>query len=174
MPALQQSGDETGRGVGRAARVGLVRGHAVTVGLADRVTLVAQVDNPAAPHRAGRQRQAQLGGRIAEYRDGRDVAGRLGRQRVVEADAWDRNGADDVHHSGALRVASEHLPSAGAVFGHPLDVGAGVVGAVSCGQEVVRRRVDDGIGPDGPAADLLAQLVDERPADRHAHRAILS
>ena len=48
MPALQQSGDEIGRFVGRATRIALVRRHALTVGLADRITRVAQIDDLAA------------------------------------------------------------------------------------------------------------------------------
>src|SRR5882757_3248882 len=84
--SLQQARDEVGGLIGWPARVGLVRGDVLAVRLADRVAGVAQIDGPATPHRAGGQRQAELGGRVAEHGDGGDVLGCVGRQRVVEPD----------------------------------------------------------------------------------------
>src|SRR3954454_1382336 len=101
---LQPACDEVGRRVDRTARVvgGPVRGDIFPVGLADRVTAVAEIDRLRTPDRGDRQRGAEFGARIAEGDNRRDEVRRVGRERVVETQ--DRHGyrSDDVHDSRAL------------------------------------------------------------------------
>src|SRR5690349_20542355 len=77
---LHPARDEIGRGVDKSACVagGPVRGDILSVGLADRIAAVAQIDRPSTPHRAHRQRQSKLRRGISEYRDRGDEVGGIG------------------------------------------------------------------------------------------------
>ena len=158
-PSLQQPGDEAGclrwsarrrtRGARRRPRRWSAHG----------VTAVAQVDRPAAPDGA----DGDAAGRAwptgcRTRRCAATKSGVFGGSGLLKPIAGDRHGGDDVDDGRALRVAAEHQPGVGAGVHHELDVRAGVVGAVSRGEEVVAGRVVDGVGADRAAADLAAQL----------------
>src|SRR5215212_3985227 len=164
---LHSACDEVGRRIDRTARVvgGPVRGDIFPVGLADRVTAVAQIDRLRTPDRGDGQWGAEFGARIAEGDDRRDEVRRVGRERVVETQ--DRHGyrGDDVYDSRALRVAAEHEPGIGAGTHHVLNVGACVVRPIAGEEKVIRRWIVHEVGADGAATDLAAQRLYERPAD---------
>lgn len=93
---------------------------------------------------------------IPEQGDRGDVIVRCGRQRLREPEAGQWCGGDDVDHGRTLGVAAEHQPRGPARAGHLLNVVAGVVRAVSGGQEITVGRVVDSVCPDA-LVGLLAQ-----------------
>ena len=143
-----------------------MRGDVLPVGLADRVTAVAQVDRPSDPTRgsivSGRP---SLADGLPKTAIAATKSGVLGGSGLLNPIAGIGHRGDDVHHGRALRVAAEHQSRVGAGAHHVLDVGAGVVGAAGGGEEVVVGRIVHRVGADRTATDLAAQRVDECPAD---------
>ena len=130
----QQVGHEGGCLARRAVRAVVAVGGYVTAVRTDRIAWVAQIDRLGAVHRAGGQRQAEFGRRVAEDSERGDPIGDVRRQRV-EPNRRERDGGENIDDRRALRIASQNKFGVGTVVDDVLDIGTRIIGAVSGGQK---------------------------------------